>query len=143
MWIGKWILAWVFTGYNYLAEALGQAERYTSDHATWEMVNPSVVDRLLKNICVYMKWPYFFMLLGVFCVFVIWIVKSKHGKWNRSFGGMIPYLLPLVMPFAIFVVLGNGYSYVHYWFTHRLLAICIFAGTCMLLRGIEVQKKKE
>lgn len=142
MWIGKWVLAWIFTGYNYLKEAMGQAERYTSDNATWETVNPSVFDRLMKNINVYMKWPYFCMMLGIAIILVFWLEKRHNKKWKDVLYSMTPYLMPVVMPFAIFVVLGNGYSYVHYWFTHRLLAISAFAGVCMVLQAVEIDKKQ-
>ena len=63
VWLGKWILAWIFTGYNYFKEAIGQAERYTSDHATWEVENPTLIDRLVKNVNLYMKWPFLMMAI--------------------------------------------------------------------------------
>lgn len=142
MWIGKWILAWIFTGYNYLKEAVDQAERYTSENATWEVVNPSVAERLMKNINVYMKWPYFCMMLGIIVILLIGFAKTKNRDWKEVIYNMVPYLMPVLMPFAIFIVLGNGYSYVHYWFTHRLLAISVFAGVCMVLQAVEPHKKQ-
>jgi len=143
MWIGKWLLAWIFTGYNYLGEAIGQAERYTSENATWEEVNPTVLERLMKNINVYMKWPYFLMLLGIIAILALRIVRIKNKDWKGGMCYMFPYLLPMAMPFAIFVVLGNGYSYVHYWFTHRLLAISVFAGICMICQILDNCGKQE
>lgn len=132
VWLGKWILAWIFTGYNYFKEAIEQAERYTSDHATWEVENPTLIDRLVKNLNMYMKWPFLMMaivLLGIICVSMI----RKHAKiTGENLVVALPYLLVCLLPFAVFTVLGNGYSYVHYWFTHRLLAISVFSGITML-----------
>lgn len=129
MWFGKWILAWMITGYNYFAEALGQAERYTSENATWEAVNPSIVDRIIKNVNVYMKWPYF---ITVFIIIIAIIIMAKRRKIKNMGLGIIPFIIPIFMPIAIIIVLGNGYSYVHYWFTHRLLAISVFAVISMM-----------
>ena len=137
MWVGKWILAWIFTGYNYVAEAVRQAQRYTSENATWEVNNPSVLDRLMKNINVYMKWPYFFLGLITLAFVVFYLLKVKNKNWRKMVYYMLPYLLPIIMPFIIFIAIGNGYSYVHYWFTHRLLAISVFAGICMLVQNWE------
>lgn len=137
MWVGKWILAWIFTGYNYVAEAVHQAQRYISENATWEVNNPSVLDRLMKNINVYMKWPYFFLGLITLAFVVFYLLKVKNKNWRKMVYYMLPYLLPIIMPFIIFIAIGNGYSYVHYWFTHRLLAISVFAGICMLVQNWE------
>ncbi len=134
MWLGKWILAWIFTGFNYFKEALQQAERYTSDHATWEVENPSVFDRLFKNINVYLKWPYAMMLLVVVIILAVWVIKEKEKISKVNIIQMLPYFLVALLPFAILIALGNGYSYVHYWFTHRLFAISAFAGVCMILQ---------
>lgn len=54
---------------------------------------------------------------------------------------MLPYFLLVLLPFAVFTALGNGYSYVHYWFTHRLLSISAFAGVCMILRLTDEKRK--
>lgn len=143
VWIGKWILAWMFTGYNYFKEALQQAERYTSNHATWEAENPSLGDRLIKNINVYLKWPFVLTLLLVLAVLVIWSVRKRKQITRENIIAMLPYFLIVLLPFAIYVVLGNGYSYVHYWFTHRLLSISAFAGVCMILQLTENKKDNE
>lgn len=141
VWIGKWILAWIFTGFNYFTEALQQAQRYTSDHATWEMENPSVFDRISKNMDVYLKWPYVLMLLLILLALAVLIIRKHKSISKENFMQMLPYFLVALLPFAIWTALGNGYSYVHYWFTHRLLSISAFAGVCMILQLTE--KKKE
>lgn len=134
VWIGKWILAWIFTGYNYFGEALEQAARYTSDHSTWEVQNPSLMERLAKNIDVYQKWPYLLLVMGIVLFLVLYTVRRRQRITGESVTGMLPYFLLVLLPFAVFTALGNGYSYVHYWFTHRLLSISAFAGVCMILR---------
>lgn len=140
VWIGKWILAWIFTGYNYFKEALQQAERYTSNHATWEIENPTLGDRLVKNINVYRKWPFALTGLLVLTVLVIWTVKKRKQITRENIIAMLPYFLIVLLAFAIYTALGNGYSYVHYWFTHRLLSISAFAGVCMILQLTENKK---
>lgn len=140
VWIGKWILAWIFTGYNYFKEALQQAERYTSNHATWEVENPSLGDRLIKNINVYLKWPFVLTGILVLAALIIWTVMKRKQITRENVIAMLPYFWVVLMPFVIYVVLGNGYSYVHYWFTHRLLSISAFAGVCMILRLTENKK---
>lgn len=143
MWIGKWVLAWVFTGYNYLKEAIGQAERYVSNHAKWEAENPTLWDRLFKNISMYLKWPYAVMGLAILVILLWFIWKKRKNVKRDDLLELLPYFVVSLLPFAIFIVLGNGYSYVHYWFTHRLLAISAFAGVCMLLQLGEKRKRAE
>lgn len=137
MWIGKWVLAWLLTGFNYFKEAIEQAARYTSDHATWETENPSVADRIVKNIDVYLKWPYALLGIAVIAVIVIFILRNRKNMSRENMLNMIAYLFPVLLPFALFIALGNGYSYVHYWFTHRLLSISVFADICMVLQLVK------
>lgn len=140
VWIGKWILSWIITGFNYFAEALSQARRYTSDHATWEVENPSTWERLLKNINVYFKWPYLLLFLAVLLLIAVYLVREYKENEKENLVQMLPYFLMMLFPVAIWVLLGNGYSYVHYWFTHRLIAISAFAGVCMILQLTEKKK---
>lgn len=137
MWMGKWILAWLFTGFNYFKEAIEQAARYTSDHATWETENPSVADRIVKNIDVYLKWPYALLGIAAVVVIAIFILRNRKNLSRENMQNMISYIFPVLLPFALFIALGNGYSYVHYWFTHRLLSISAFAGICMILQLVK------
>lgn len=109
------VLAWIFTGYNYFKEAIEQAERYTSDHATWEVENPTLIDRLVKNINMYMKWPFLMMaivLLGIICVSMIRkhakITGEKHGwlhchiYWSAYC--RLPYLQCLETDTPIYII---------------------------------------
>ncbi len=137
MWMGKWICAWALTGFNYFAEALGQVLRYTSDHATWEIENPAVSDRLAKNMNVYAKWPFAFLILLVGVLTAVCFWRKKQAGNKMSVNRMLPYFLMVVFPFSVYIVLGNGYAYVHYWFTHRLLVVSVFAGTSMILQSME------
>ncbi len=140
VWIGKWILSWMITGFNYFAEALGQAKRYTSDHATWEIENPSTLDRLLKNMNVYFKWPYLLLFILMLLLISFYLIRGYKNISRDNIVQMLPYFLMLLFPPAIWVILGNGYSYVHYWFTHRLISISAFAGICMILQITEKKK---
>lgn len=140
MWMGKWLCAWVLTGYNYFAESLGQAARYTSEHATWEAENPTLWDRLYKNIHMYEKWPFAILILLAVVLMFFYILRKKHTGSRVCVQRMLPYLLAALFPFAVYAGLGNGYSYVHYWFTHRLLAVSAFAGMCMLWQGFSDTK---
>ncbi len=137
MWMGKWLCAWVLTGYNYFGESIGQAARYTSDHATWEAENPTVWERLYKNIHIYEKWPFVILIMLVAVLMFFYFYQRRRTGGRVCVQRMLPYFLAALFPFAVYIGLGNGYSYVHYWFTHRLLAISAFAGVCMLWKGIE------
>ena len=140
-WMGKWICAWVLTGYNYFAEALGEARRYTSEGASFEVEDPTFIERLWKNANIYVKWPFVLMILIVLMVVVWGIYKGKKMEGKGRLSKMLPYFLITIFPLGVFLALGNGYSHVHYWFTHRLLAISGFAGVCMLLQLIDDKDK--
>lgn len=140
MWVGKWILSWMITGFNYFAEAMEQAKRYTSDHATWEVENPSIWDRLLKNMNVYFKWPYLLLVISLLLLIAFYLIRGYKNISRDNIVQMLPYFLMTLFPPAIWIILGNGYSYVHYWFTHRLIAISAFAGICMILQLTEKKR---
>ena len=141
-WIMKWIICTLFTPYNLLKDALERANYYSVEQT--ETV--SFFDRVMSNIYIYNLPGY--KLLLVFAVLVVMasaIVWNKadvnHKNENRHFFDVLcGYALVFLIPFGIFFIFGNGYSYEHSYMAHRQLAIAVVAGLCIirtiLVKGI-------
>lgn len=143
MWLGKWICATLITGYNYFAEVVSQANTYVVDDA----YEPEVWERLWKNISVIAKWPFFILFSIVVIILLIKLCKAWRQNSSKSFKGFIlckmPYILLLFYPFVLYIALGNGYSYEHYWFSYRQLSITVAAGICILLEeNIDINRSE-
>lgn len=136
MWIGKWICGSLLTGRNYFFDAFSQANSYV----VTGLNEPTVIDRIWKNIRVIIRWPYLILMLLV----IIWIITKnrkvtlKKEELVSIFKEKVPFLILAMYPFVTYIALGNGYSYNHYWFSYRLLAITAAAGVYLF----EFSRKK-
>lgn len=138
MWTGKWIIASLVLKSNVLKEAILMALYRMSQTSgeTGVVVEFTTGDVFVKNFSVFMKPVYIVSLL----VFAIWIIRCliAYGK-NKSANSMIPYLIIMCMPIVWYVALGN-HSYIHYWMTHRNIALIVFGG-CTVLLGMINRKE--
>lgn len=129
MWLGKWIIASLMTGKNYFDEVFNQASGYV----TTGTGDPTVFGRIWKNISVVAKWPYLILII-IMIVFLIihqykkLKIESKSIDIRGVLLSKIPVLILIAYPFVFYAVMGNGYSYVHYWFSYRQLSITLAAG---------------
>lgn len=127
MWIGKWVCGSLLTGNNYFLDAFSQANSYV----VTDITEPSILDRIWKNISVIARWPYVIIILVVILWFIVEYRKvSFDEKYMLSvLKENIPFFMLALYPFVTYIALGNGYSYNHYWFSYRLLAITAAAGS--------------
>ena len=65
------------------------------------------------------------IIVAVAVLIVIDVVRHKRLNCKKA----LAYLLVGVMPLVWYLLLSN-HSYIHWWFTYRLLAITI---TCLML----------
>ena len=137
MWGGKWICASLLTKKNYILDAFSQANSYVAI----EINEPTAWDRVFRNIMVIGRWPYLIIILGII---IFYVFKSRKYifsdiNWGNMIKRKLPFAILAVYPILVFIALGNGYSYVHYWFSYRTLAITVMAGVYLF----DIAKEKE
>lgn len=135
MWGGKWLIGALLLGdMGIIADALNQVS-YRSSIGEAEG-NPlpegySVLMAVAGNVKTYLSWLTV-RLLGL--VFVIYALLIVFRVWRRREWGAIALLarrnamllLVALLPFCWYLVIGN-HSFVHAFFTYRILAISTFA----------------
>ncbi len=131
MWSGKWIIAYLLTGQNVLADGLNQVmvhARIATDHADagWQI---SFLSAIQRNIATLGHGPIrIFLFIGI--IALLYVLISRRQLITRRI--VLPYLLPAALPF-IWYVIASGHSHIHAFFTYRGLAVTIFALICLAI----------
>lgn len=126
MWGSKWILGSLLTEENIIADALESVLLRIGAVESGSQV--SALQAIIKNIgankmCLILLAVVFVSILG----YGIW--KKKPIVLKRVDIGV---LLCALLPFMWYIVVSN-HSYIHYWFTYRILSISIYAGLIFLI----------
>lgn len=125
MWVSKWIISSVLLNADVIGDALRKIFIRTST------VEYTRVDAILENLLVYKKKSYLiiFALIGVYYIRkLIPVIKNiSRLDLNR----VIPFMIMAILPFGWFFILSN-HSYIHAFFTYRILLIFFFAIFCSL-----------
>lgn len=121
-WGCKWLLASITTSVNVFADATGQALLRASvgDTSRW--------GALVRNVET-VPWLYATLALAVLVVIAVRHFDSR--KWRQAVLCLVVALAPL----AWFLVVSE-HSWLHYWFTYRILAITVMgvlmAAACLV-----------
>lgn len=133
MWCGKWLIGSLITGSNILADALSRATNYTDMEYDGQAVN--FLQVILKNIQVFLKWPFLLVGIGV----AIYEARNLiHAKTQHPLSALqcIPFLIIAFTPLCWYIMTGT-HSYEHYWFTYRELCVSIFAVLAGIVKVCE------
>lgn len=120
MWGSKWILGTLLTSENMIADALGSVLLRVG--AAENEAKVSALEVIMKNIGANKMC----LLISI----VIFIGMLGYGFWKKK--GIclkrinIGVLLCAFLPLMWYIVVSN-HSFIHYWFTYRILAISIYA----------------
>lgn len=120
MWGSKWILGSLLTEKNMIADAIGQVLFRVG--ATESEVKTSAIEVIMRNIGA--NKLYLLLTIAVILGIVLYKVIKKQQISLKSVN--ISVLLCSMLPFMWYVVISN-HSYIHYWFTYRILAISVYA----------------
>ncbi len=120
MWGSKWLLGTIFTRENMLADALGNVLLRVGATETEEKI--SIIEVLVKNLGAN-KLCLLASIIVFVCIIVCGLWKYKRINLKELNVGV---MLCALLPFAWYVVVSN-HSLIHYWFTHRILAISVYA----------------
>ncbi len=119
MWGSKWILATLFTKENVIADAL-ESVLFRAGSTEGE-VEISALEVVMRNIGA--NKLYLLLAATVFVVIILCGFRKKNRIVLKNVN--ISLLLCTLLPLAWYVVVSN-HSYVHFWFTYRILAISIY-----------------
>lgn len=130
MWSGKWIMSFLLTGENTLQDAFAQiAVRAGAEVSESSVVNTvSVWEVIEKNLSVYGMTAKL-LLIVVILLGVVFPVLFRKYRFRFSACTILPLLLIALYPFVWYTVIRN-HSMIHYWMTHRNLAVTILALGC-------------
>ena len=127
LWITKWILCSLVTGYDALGDALGAASMRTSTSGGELPQAISRFDAIKRNVnFAFPWWSKLFILIGSFTALGASIALIARGSriisrkvLSLALGCVFVALLPIVWYLAL-----SQHSYVHTWFTYRNLMLC-------------------
>lgn len=130
LWMTKWILCSLITGYDALGDALGAASMRTSTSGGELSQSISRLDALKRNInFAFPLWSKLIIFAGVVASLASFIFLMLRGKSQvrgsaitLTLGCVFVALLPIVWYLAL-----SQHSYVHTWFTYRNLMLCACA----------------
>lgn len=144
MHLGKWLMAWMLTGFNIMSEAVTQLQ-YRMSYTTMGtegsyIINP--IKAISKNFQVILHEPIFAVLLIVLIV-SLWKLYKLRKLEKCQNDRVLKFALGLVMlfPFIWYTLLCN-HSFVHRYFTYRSLSVFVFAvGSIIATSFLEYQNK--
>ncbi len=130
-WGMKWILGTIFTDVNFIHDAFRQANGYYDEGEV------TVIGMLIKNIRVIVKWPYLLMFIAAIIMIVILRMKNKEVNSSAvsvtsDIKTILAYCIIALLPFAMMIVLGEGYANTHYWMAYKQISITACAGLCII-----------
>lgn len=121
MWMGKWAIGSCLTGENLWIKALETANLRVSGAVNEEHI--SRVMAILRNFYIYAG------VLGIllFVIMIIWLLSGmRRYRKEVTVRNLLPLCMAACMPIVWYLLLAN-HSYIHYWYTFRILTVSIFA----------------
>ena len=145
MHIGKWFLAWRLTGYDVMKDTLSQLKYRMSYHTAVSEGNQlfGPLQSIYRNFQVVSHEPIVAILVLILLI-ALWKLFKMRNRMKLHDYHPLRYSLFLVMlyPFFWYSIFCN-HSFVHRWFTFRLISIFIFAfGSIIATFFLEYKEKK-
>lgn len=143
MFVGKWVLAQLLTGYNVVANALFQLcyrmSYHTGHHETGKLINP--IKSISNNIQVILHEPIIIVLIMSLIISLYYLWKTKKLTKLHDYS-IFRWAMGFVMlyPFIWYTIFCN-HSFIHTWFTYRALSVSVFAiGSIVASLFLEYQR---
>ena len=125
MWAAKWIIGIIYKGPEFFQEIISVMGFRTG--ITWEGMSFVRTRTLFKNILQLIKVIY--VDVAVLTYMIGNLVKYRRNISLSSFkDGAIrlkSLIVPVLIP-AFWILVMSNHSFVHYWFTYRILVPCVF-----------------
>lgn len=130
MWLEKWLLASIILKKNIIYDGFKQIALRSSKELDGNTF--SIVDCIISQISVLLKWPYLILFVGVAIFLILYYRKRIHVPVSLKIfiitlaDSLIPYIILCFYPFIWFSIASN-HCYANPKFTYRLLGISVFA----------------
>ena len=139
MWAGKIVIGSLLTGDNLFKSAFESFETRVSFEAQDIAITPLSV--IKRNVDLILTKPHILLIMLVILYFIYKIIKNKTKITKNTFLKLIPYVLIFMYPFAWYIVASN-HSFIHSFFTYRLLIVSVFALLSGVASILEIKKRK-
>lgn len=126
MWSGKWLAGSILMRKNLFADAMTNALIRTSSGGLHSGRTFSRLDAVLKNISVFMKWPFLIVFLLGAGYFLFHLRKLTLRMVRQDAAFILFMLAAAFLPVGWIFVMAD-HSYEHYWFTYKEFTISCFA----------------
>lgn len=128
MWGSKWLLASLLTEENVIADAFSMILHRTGADSGESY---SVLSTIQMNLYAFLKSPMSALLLLTGGYWGIALFQKDGPKFSDSLQILIPFLLLALMPF-VWYSFARNHSWIHFFFTNKLLVVTVFAVLCGL-----------
>ncbi|MBQ9020490.1 MAG: hypothetical protein IJ113_00545 [Eggerthellaceae bacterium] len=144
MWIAKWVLATLFTQSNIIEDAITQA-RFRSQTSSVGF-NGEIAEGykdVISIVLIQYKGLFWFVLAGVYLLALVIqevVVRAKHlgtmptqhtKESEKPAVLLLCYAAIATLPF-IWAAAAQNHTFMHFFFTWRIMNIAIFAGAAAL-----------
>ena len=136
MWISKWGIGTLLTGFNVFEEGISSFLLRTGDEAYGEAA--TALGTIRSNLSYFLNTPVSFLLLAcILAAAVLLAVRTREKKLTlRAFGQkMIPFLIVALIPFAWCAVTKN-HAGVHFWLASKGFIVSTMAILCGLAYAV-------
>lgn len=131
MWAGKWAIALVSRGKDFMNELINQIVFRTSA-TDLEKQSITRIGVLTKNLRTLFDIPYVTIMVCCFAGIMLFraVMLHRHISYTRLGTALLLYI-PILVSIGWILLLTN-HSSIHYFFTHRTLAPTVFCLLCAL-----------
>ena len=128
MWASKWCLSSLLTGKNYFADASeAVATRSGSTAGDTVITYSDVLQRL--NEFFQDNVPFqLAVLFAVGCVILLLFCRRAWNRWSVSLMFLLISFYPYIWAFC-----AKNHTYIHIFFTHRILSVVVLGISCTIL----------
>lgn len=137
-WASKWIITQLMLGRPIISQAIEQA-RYRTSLSTSSL---GYVDVLKRNFT-YLSLNVILAILSMITIYIIGNLILKYKKkidFKKNLKNAVPYIIIAIFPFAWYFVLQE-HSYVHAFFTYRILIITIISVFIIINKIFEIKRE--
>lgn len=133
MWAGKWLVGSLILKQNILSVAAGKlTERSSADSGLMDNIRAA----LSANLRSFLHTPATLAVLVLGAVLLVLVVRKivkKQISVRQCAVLIFPFAILAFVPIAWFLVTAQ-HAVIHHWFTHKALAVSVFAGLAALAK---------
>ncbi len=140
IWISKWILVYILTGFNSFEDALQQILfRTSTSYGDFDMSIMGIISYIYHYLVNHHLIILSYCIIGILIVSILIYFRYYRGK--TALMNNIYLLIIACMPFMWYLVLRN-HSVIHAWFVWRSISITIFSFSLFLFFTLGNYKKR-